>query len=41
MTKGAASQEDWSAVVIEDLVGDTEILSGDGGWNASLAKREC
>jgi hypothetical protein len=49
VTEGAASQEDWSAVVVADPVQETELLPvwetevhpDDGGWNTSLAKREC
>jgi hypothetical protein len=49
MREGAASQEDWSAVVVADPVQKTELLPvwetkvhlDDGGWNTSLAKREC
>jgi hypothetical protein len=38
----AANQMDWRAVVVEDLVLETKLLPGDdGGWNASLTKREC
>jgi 5,10-methylene-tetrahydrofolate dehydrogenase/methenyl tetrahydrofolate cyclohydrolase len=39
---GASNQMDWRAVVVEDPVRETELLSGDdGGWSASLVKREC
>jgi hypothetical protein len=49
VTEGATNQEDWSAVVVADPVQEaellpvweTEILPDDGGWNTSLAKREC
>jgi len=41
VTKGATSQEDWSAVVVADPVQETELLPvweiemrpDDGGWN--------
>jgi hypothetical protein len=47
--EGAANQEDWSAVVVAELVQETELLPvwetevhpDDGGWDTSLAKREC
>jgi hypothetical protein len=41
VTEGVVSHEDWRAIVVADLVWEIEILPGDGGWNASLAKREC
>jgi hypothetical protein len=49
VTEGAANQEDWSAAVVADPVQEakllpvweTEIHPDDGGWNTSLAKREC
>jgi hypothetical protein len=49
VTEGAANQEDWSAVVVADPVHvvellpvwETEIHLDVGGWNTSLAKREC
>jgi hypothetical protein len=49
VTEGATSQEDWSAVVVADPVQETELLPvwetevhpDVGGWNTSLAKREC
>jgi hypothetical protein len=42
VTKGASNQEDWRTTVIIDLGWETKLLPGDdGGWNASLAKREC
>jgi hypothetical protein len=42
VTEGATNQTDWREVVVEDPVWETELLPGDdGGWNASLTKREC
>jgi hypothetical protein len=50
VTEGATNQVDWSAVVVADPVWETELLpvwetkiqeKMDGGWNTSLAKREC
>jgi hypothetical protein len=45
----ATNQEDWSVVVVANLVQEAElhpvweieILPDDGEWNISLAKREC
>jgi hypothetical protein len=43
--EGATSQEDWSAVVVEETkslpVWETKVHPDDGGWDTSLAKREC
>jgi hypothetical protein len=49
VTEGAANQVDWRVVVVANPmretellpVWETEILPDDGGWNTSLAKREC
>jgi hypothetical protein len=48
VTEGATSQEDWSAtceqIQYRDRVlpvWETEVHPDDGGWNTSLAKREC
>jgi hypothetical protein len=38
--EGASSQDDWSVVVVADLVWEIEILPNYGGWNVSLAKME-
>jgi hypothetical protein len=38
----ATNHMDWRASVVEDLVWETHLLQGDnGGWNASISKREC
>jgi hypothetical protein len=49
VTKGLASQEDWSADEVADPMQETELFllcqtvvyPDVGGWNTSLAKREC
>jgi hypothetical protein len=49
VTEGAVGQDDWSAVVVADAIDEAESLpvwetkvhSYVGGWNTSLAKREC
>jgi hypothetical protein len=38
---GATRQVDWRVAMIADLVREIKILPGNGGWNASLSKREC
>jgi len=49
VSKGVANQKYWRGIVVADPmweadplpVWETNILPGDGGWNTSLAKREC
>jgi hypothetical protein len=50
VTLGEANKADWNAIVITDPMREIEVLPGwvtkllpgdDGGWNASLVKREC
>ena len=45
VTERASSQEDWSSFVLEETeslrVWDTNLHLDDGGWDISLANREC
>jgi hypothetical protein len=41
VTEEAANKVDWRAVVVANPGWETKLLPGDGGWNASLIKREC
>jgi hypothetical protein len=42
VTEGVANQIDQRTALVEAPVWETELLLGDdGGWNVSLANREC
>jgi hypothetical protein len=45
VTEEEDSQEDWSAVVVEETESlpewETKVHPNDDGWDTSLAKREC